>query len=74
MKPHYTYSPGTDGVDNTFDIYCDDRHLISVHYWDAKQWAEAVALHITKALNRYDPKGQKGQVVLTKQYQEERRS
>ena len=74
MKPHYTYSPGKDGVDSTFDIYCDDRHVISVHYWDEKNWAEAVALHITKALHRYDPTGRKGQKVLTKQYQMEKKA
>ena len=64
MNPHYTYSPGTDGCDATFDVYCDDTHLVSVHYWEKKQWAEALASLIAHALNSYDPQAEQGQAVV----------
>ena len=34
-------------MDSTFDIYCDDRHVISVHYWDEKARSEAISVSST---------------------------
>jgi hypothetical protein len=40
----YSYRRGTDGCDETFDIYdAQGICLVRVHFWEAVEWAEAVA-------------------------------
>ena len=51
----YHYQPGSDGCDETFDIMDGDDFLVSVHYWEEREWAEARAKLITDALNAYKP-------------------
>jgi hypothetical protein len=60
----YTYSPGTDGTDHTFDIYCNDLYIVSVHYWEHRKRAETLALLLINSLNGYDSEGTKGNIIL----------
>ena len=48
----YSFHPGTDGVDNTFDIYCltTGSHIIAATYWYEVEQAELVAAVVTLAL------------------------
>jgi hypothetical protein len=52
----YWYARGTDGVDNTFDIYApgEEQPFTSVAFWDAEEWAEAHARRVVAALNTCD--------------------
>lgn len=54
IRGKFTYQRGTDGCDETWDIcYPDGSHLVSIHFWEARERAEAEAQLITNALNRY---------------------
>jgi hypothetical protein len=48
----YSFEPGTDGVDNTFDIYCrtSGERIISACYWEARDAATLNATVLTHAL------------------------
>jgi hypothetical protein len=51
----YTYSRGTDGCDETFDIYDrNGEHMVSVHFWEAEEWAETTAKLIVTRLNSHE--------------------
>jgi hypothetical protein len=51
-EPKYTYRRSTDGCDETFDIYDPaGEHLVSVHFWEAEEWAESTAKLIVHRLN-----------------------
>ena len=51
----FAYRPCSDGVDDTFDVFCTktNRTIISSHYWEAEKEAESIAATITHALNRW---------------------
>ncbi len=53
----YKYQGGTDGVDNTFDIYCSGsgNHIASMFYWDDRLPSEVIAKLITESLNATNP-------------------
>jgi hypothetical protein len=52
----YTYQPGTDGCDSTFDVITPEgEFMVSIHYWEMKADAEARAKLIVDALNAYKP-------------------
>ncbi|OWK35436.1 hypothetical protein [Fimbriiglobus ruber] len=54
-KEEFTYSRGTDGVDETFDIYDPSgKHLVSVHFWDEEERAEATAKMIVHRMNLHE--------------------
>lgn len=55
----YSFQPGTDGVDNTFDIYCyaSGKTIVSVSYWEDEEAAMGVAAVVTSALNHSRPSG-----------------
>lgn len=48
----YSCHPGRDGVDETFEIYCDATHqyIYAAHYWEAKAEAKREALAVMLAL------------------------
>jgi hypothetical protein len=48
----YVCQPGTNGVDNTFDIVCSNtgKHVISTAYWYEEERAERDASVVTLAL------------------------
>ena len=51
----YAYRKDSDGVDDTFDVFCTktNKVIISSHYWEAEREAESIASAITHALNRW---------------------
>ncbi len=54
-KEEYTYNRGTDGCDETFDIYHPTgKHMVSVHFWDAEELAEATAKLVVHRLNCHE--------------------
>ena len=48
----YAVHPGTDGVDNTFDIICSSTgdRIIAATYWEAEEEALLIACVVTLAL------------------------
>lgn len=48
----YGYYPSTDGVDNTFNVYCRTtrRDIITSNYWDDVKEAERIAMVTSLAL------------------------
>ncbi len=48
----FRYSPGSDWVNSTFDVYCisTEQHVLSTFYWDERERAELVAYVLTCAL------------------------
>jgi hypothetical protein len=52
-QSRYRYERGTDGCDETFDIYAPDekRPMVSIAFWEAEAKAEATACRIVAALN-----------------------
>jgi hypothetical protein len=54
FKGPFSYHAGTNGVDETFDVFCTktNSHVISTNYWYHRLDAEVLAIIITHALNR----------------------
>jgi hypothetical protein len=53
-RKRYYYKPGTDGCDETFDVYTpDDQYVVSVRFWEAREWAENEARKIVRLLNKH---------------------
>jgi hypothetical protein len=50
----YTYFPGNEGCDETFDVYGPGgEFLLSVPFWDRASEAEAAAKSVVEALNKF---------------------
>lgn len=51
----YVYVPGTNGVDETFDVTCTRTKTVVAYatYWYERESAEAIAYAVTQALNRH---------------------
>ncbi|QDV61979.1 hypothetical protein [Crateriforma conspicua] len=49
----FVYERGVDGTDKTFDVYCQtsDTHLLSVPFWEAKDWAEKLTATVVRFMN-----------------------
>ena len=49
----FCVSPGSDGVDATFDINCETtgQFLTATHYWEDREQAKLIASDIAEALN-----------------------
>ncbi|WP_422929703.1 hypothetical protein [Singulisphaera sp. PoT] len=55
MQNHYRYSKGSDGCDETFDIYAigSPAPSLVIPFWDDEAVAEATARLVVAALNAY---------------------
>ena len=56
----FDYYPGTDGVDETFDIICHDTNQVvaSFHFWTRREQCRRAARQLVAALNAlYDNGG-----------------
>ncbi len=51
--------PGSDGVDETFDVFCRETGIVvaAFHYWYAESEAKCQARQFTAALNAFYRKG-----------------
>jgi len=49
----FCVTPGSDGVDATFDINCETtgQFLTATHYWEDREQAKLIATGIAEALN-----------------------
>ncbi len=52
-QSRYRYERGTDGCDETFDIFApgEERPMVSIGFWEAEAEAEAKARRIVATLN-----------------------
>jgi hypothetical protein len=53
-RTRYYYTRGTDGCDETFDVWTPDGHyVVSVRFWEKREWAEQEAKKIVRLLNKH---------------------